>query len=246
MRNLKITIEYDGTNYAGWQIQKRHKKKTIQQTIEQALAKILQENVKLVGSGRTDAGTHALGQVANFKTNSKLKLNNISRGLNSILPVDIRIKSICNAPLDFHARFSARSKHYRYTIVNQPFLSPQLRHFSYLVKCPLDIEKIKRAAVYLLGRHNLRSFQAVDKVNRDAVRTIQSLKVSRKGKAIQFDIAADGFLYKMVRNIVGTLIEVGRGKIKPEDIPRILAAKSRVDAGPCAPAKGLCLIRVKY
>lgn len=264
MRNLKLTIEYDGTNYSGWQIQNREQrtesslpwraqpasqgrqKKTIQETIEKALAKILQEKVGVIGSGRTDAGAHAHGQVANFKTKSKLDCTNIQAGLNSILPCDIRIKHIEEVPLDFHARFSAQSKLYRYTIVNQTFLPPHSRHFSYLVKYPLDEKKIAQAARYLLGRHNLRSFQAKDKKERSALRTIKRLNIRRQGNNIYLEIEADGFLYRMVRNIVGTLIEIGRGKLKPKEIKGILKAKNRIYAGPCAPAKGLCLMAVKY
>lgn len=264
MRNLKLTIEYDGTNYSGWQIQNslpwqlqqagqgrqntedRTQKKTIQETIEKALAKILQEKVRVTGSGRTDAGAHAQGQVANFKTKSGLAGKNIQDALNSILPGDIRIKHVEEVSLDFHARFFAQSKLYRYTIVNQTYLPPHLRHFSYLVKSPLDEKKISRAARYLLGRHNLRSFQAKDKKERFAIRTIKRLDVRKQGSSIYLDIEADGFLYRMARNIVGTLIEVGKGRVKPEKIKEILKAKDRIYAGPCAPAKGLCLMAVLY
>ncbi|NQS99499.1 MAG: tRNA pseudouridine(38-40) synthase TruA [Candidatus Omnitrophica bacterium] len=244
MRNIKVTVEYDGTNYAGWQVQ--NNQLTIQAAIEKALARILQQKVRVIGSGRTDSGVHALGQVANFKTKSRLKCENIQRALNRALPADIRIKDILDAQEVFHARFSAKSKLYRYTIVNHSFHPPHLRYYSYLVKYPLKLGKIRSAAQHLVGRHDLRSFQAVDKRLRPSVRTIKRLDVRRKENLIYLDIEADGFLYRMVRNIVGTLIEVGRGRLKPQDIKTILRAKNRAYAGPCAPAKGLCLVEVTY
>lgn len=245
MRNIKLSIEYEGTDYAGWQIQ-RNRKKTIQETLEKALTQILQERIRVIASGRTDAGVHAFGQVANFKTKSNLNCKSIHRALNSILPEDIRVKQVEQAHLDFHARFLVQSKLYRYTIMNSSFVSPYLRRHCYLVRHPLDVQKMRRAAAYLLGRHNFRSFQAVDKREREPVRRILRLDIRRKGELIYLDIAADGFLYRMVRNIVGTLIEVGRARLKAQDIKEILKAKNRIYAGPCAPARGLCLMQVKY
>lgn len=248
MRNIKLIIEYDGTNYSGWQVQRRHnsKKKTIQEVLEQALGQILQEKIKVVGSGRTDAGVHARGQAAHFKTGSKLSCAAIQRALNSNLPKDIRIKQVKVVPSDFHARFAAISKTYRYTIVNDTFVSPFLTPYVQLVKQPLDVRKMRRGSRYLLGRHNFRSFQAVDKKETQSVRTVKRLDVRREGNLIILDIEANGFLYKMVRNIAGTLIEVGRGRRKAQDIQGILKAKNRISAGPCAPAKALSLLRVKY
>ena len=246
MRNIKLTIEYEGTNYSGWQIQNRRSIKSIQETIEKALHKILQEKIRVIAQGRTDAGVHALGQVANFKTKSKLGCQNIQKALNSILLEDIRIKQVREANPDFHARFSAQSKLYRYTIVNDSFISPFMLRTSELVKYPLDVKKMRQARKYLLGRHNFRSFQATDKRERHSVRTIKRLGIHRNKRFIYIDIEANGFLYRMVRNIVGTLIEIGRGRLKPQDIKGILRAKNRVYAGPCAPAKGLCLMDVIY
>jgi len=251
MRNIKLTIEYDGTNYCGWQIQNKKLKqkkenRTIQQILENFLSKILQEKIKLVGSGRTDSGVHALGQVANFKTKSKLNLQNIHNGLNSILPLDIRIREAEVIRMSFHARFSAKRKLYRYTIVNNSFISPFERRYAYLVKFPLNLRKMRKAARLLLGKHDFRSFQAVEKDKRHSVRKIFRLDIRKKDDLIYLDIEADGFLYKMVRNIVGTLIEVGRAKIKPEDIKTILKSKDRSCAGPCASAKGLNLLEVTY
>jgi tRNA pseudouridine38-40 synthase len=247
MRNIRLIIEYEGTNYSGWQVQTRHKqKKTVQEILEKALAQILQEKIKVIGSGRTDAGVHSLGQTANFKTKSKLDCDNIQRALNSILPKDIRIREIEQVRADFHARFSARSKIYRYTIVNHSFASPFLRRWAYLVRHPLNLRRMRSAAKYLLGKHNFRSFQAADKKERNSVRTIKWLDIRRDGDLIHINIEADGFLYRMVRNIAGTLIEVGRGRRSAENIKTILKAKNRIYAGSCAPARGLCLMEVKY
>ena len=263
MRNVKLIIEYEGTSYCGWQIQNRRKvkgkkqNKTIQQTLEKALSQILQEKIRVIASGRTDAGVHAQGQVANFKTKSKLNCENIQKALNSVLPENIRIKQAEDARADFHARFSVQSKLYRYTIVSDSYVSPHLYRYAHLVKYPLDVKKMRQAAPYLLGRHNLRSFQAVDKRERHparpgcsqaggSVRTIKRLGIHNNKNIIYLDIEADGFLYRMVRNIVGTLIEVGRGRLKPQDIERILKVKNRIYAGPCAPARGLTLVEVKY
>lgn len=247
MRNIKLTIEYDGTNYSGWQVQNKQKsKKTIQEVLEKALSQILQERIKVVGSGRTDAGVHARGQAANYRTKSNLGCGNIQKALNSILPFDVRIKQVKDAHPDFHARFAAQSKHYCYTIVNDSFLSPHLYRYAYLVKYPLDVEKMRRASKYLLGKHNFRSFQAVDKRERGAVRKVLRLDIRKRQNLIYVDIQASGFLYRMARNVVGTLIEVGRGRLNPKQIKEILQARSRTCAGPCAPAKGLCLKEVKY
>ena len=246
VRNIKLTIEYDGTNYSGWQVQDGRHKGTIQGVLEHAASRLLQEKVKVVGSGRTDAGVHAAAQVANFKTKSKFSCLNIQKGLNGILPKDMRIKQAEDVCLDFHARFCARSKLYRYTIINHSFASPFLRRYSHLVRFTLDLKKMRQACCCLLGRHNLRSFQAVDKRERSSIRTIKRLNIRKDRHLIYLDIEADGFLYHMVRNIVGTLIEVGRGKLKAQEIKGILGAKNRIYAGPCAPAKGLCLMQVKY
>jgi tRNA pseudouridine38-40 synthase len=248
MRNIKLIIEYDGTNYSGWQVQHRHnlKKKTIQEVLQRALRRVLQEKIKVAASGRTDAGVHARAQVAHFKTRSQLSCTAVQRALNSSLPRDIRIKQVKPVALDFHARFSAISKTYRYMIVNDSFVSVFLVPYAHLVKQPLDERKMRRGSRYLLGKHNFRSFQAVDKKEAQAIRTIKRLDVRRAGNLITLDIEANGFLYKMVRNIAGTLIEVGRGRLKAQDIREILKAKNRISAGPCAPAKGLSLLQVKY
>lgn len=269
MRNIKLTIEYDGTDYAGWQIQnpkskihppstrlrrivrrnfseggQKSKIKTVQETIERVLEKILQEKVRLIGSGRTDAGVHAKAQIANFKTHSDIPLLKLRRALNSLLLEDIVISKVQEVSLDFHARYSARSKVYRYTILNRQYRSAHLKDFVYFYSYPLDVRSMKKEAKIFLGRKDFRSFQASDKKCRTSIRKIKKLNIEKDGDFIHIDIEADGFLYNMVRNVVGTLIEVGSGKSL--DIKKLLSLKDRTLAGPTAVARGLCLMEVKY
>lgn len=245
MRNIKLTIEYDGTNYQGWQRQK-NTHRTLQEIIEKTLKRILQEGVRLIASGRTDTGVHARAQVANFKTSKQIPSKNLKQALNSLLPDDIVITKTQDVDLDFHSRFDAKSKFYRYTILNQKHPCALWRNFSYFLPYKLDFKLMQKEAKSLVGRHNFSSFQAADKKPRDSIRTIEKIKVSKKGKFIYIDIQADGFLYKMVRNIVGTLIEIGRRKRAPRSIQKILASRNRQFAGPTVPGHGLCLLRVKY
>ncbi len=244
MRNIRLEIEYDGTNYCGWQVQR--KTNSVQQTLEKTLRKILQEEIKLIASGRTDAGVHAQAQVANFKTNSSIPLTNLQRALNGLLPDDLVITGIEEARLDFHSRFDAKSKIYRYTILNRAWPCAHLRNRVYFCPYPLNIKLMQDESRILLGRHNFRSFQATGSTEKNPVRTIKKLKITPDSAFIHIDIEADGFLYNMARSIVGTLIEVGRGKIKKGDLKAILLAKNRRLAGPTAPAKGLCLMKVNY
>jgi len=249
MRNLKLEIEYDGTNFCGWQVQSRTKSsglrtKTIQGTIEKTLRKILQEKIRLIGSGRTDAGVHARAQVANFKTNSDIGLNKLRRALNGLLPDEIAVGKIEEVPLDFHSRFDAQSKVYRYTILNRSFPAVMLRNTVYFYHSALDVGLMQKQARALLGSHNFKSFRACDNRERGAVKTIKRIKITRDRDLIYMDIEADGFLRNMARNIVGTLIEIGRGK--PMNMKQIMSLKDRRRAGPTAPAKGLCLMKVNY
>lgn len=251
MRNIRLTIEYDGTNYSGWQIQQRRPKeigteKTIQGIIERVLDGILQEEVRLIGAGRTDAGVHALGQIANFKTKSKMPMVVIQRALNALLPKDIVIVYIEEAKPDFNARYDVRSKIYRYQILNRDYNSVFDRLYQYHVPYKLDVRLMRQEARILVGRHNFKSFQAADKRERMPVRNLRRISIRSDGPVISIDIEADGFLYNMARNIVGTLIEIGRGKFPPGSMRRVLRAKDRTLAGPTAPAKGLCLLRVRY
>ena len=278
MRNIKLTIEYNGTNYCGWQIQKSHKViprlsstslatsrwglaksslgfardrqshklKSIQETIEKCLQKILQRRIKLIASGRTDAGVHAQAQVANLKTDSPISLEKLQKALNAILPDDIVITKTEEASRDFHSRFDAKSKAYRYTILNRTYRSALLKDRVYFYPFPLNVKLMQKEAMVLLGRHNFKAFQASDKKERNSIRTIKNLKITKGKDLIYIEIEADGFLYNMVRNIVGTLIEIGRGRFPEGSLRRIMISQNRRLAGPTVPAKGLCLLEVKY
>lgn len=251
MKNIKLTIEYDGTNYKGWQIQQKRPEeigteKTIQGVIERVLGGILQDEIRLIGSGRTDAGVHALGQVANFKTKSKMPMAVMQRALNALLPKDIVIIDIEEAKPDFNSRFDARSKTYRYQILNRDYSSAFDRLYQYYVPYKLDVRLMQREARALVGRRDFKSFQASDKKERMSIRNMRRASVRKDGPLINIDLEANGFLYNMVRNIVGTLIEIGRGKFPPGSMKKILRAKDRTLAGPTAPAKGLSLVRVRY
>ena len=244
MRNIKLTIRYDGTNYSGWQSQKNGR--AIQDVIQDAIGKITGEYSHLTGSGRTDAGVHALAQVANFKTRSKIPLKNLRMALNSALPKDIVIYRAEEALSKFDAQRSAKSKLYRYVIMNNNFVDPFLRR--YVTKCfyQLDIERMRQAAKYLIGRHDFRSFQAADGIERNSVRTIRNITIEKELDLIYIDIEANGFLYNMVRNISGTLVEAGRGKFSVKSVKEILLKKDRRCSGPTMPAKGLRLVQVNY
>ncbi len=264
MRNVKITVEYVGTNYKGWQRQK-NTSKTVQEAIESVLRRILQERIRLIASGRTDVGVHGLGQVANFKTKSRLPLTNLKQALNSLLPNDIVIIRAEEAQPDFHSQFDVKTKIYRYIIQNQKQPSALWRSFVYFVPYKLNLKAMQRAAKFLVGERDFRSFQASDTKLRSSIRKIKRIKIykkdyfiphlspfprkstAKKGAGfIYFDIEADGFLYKMARNIIGTLIEIGKGKQTPASIKKTLALRNRKFAGPTAPGCGLYLLRVKY
>ncbi|MFA5411427.1 MAG: tRNA pseudouridine(38-40) synthase TruA [Candidatus Omnitrophota bacterium] len=249
MRNLRLEIEYDGKNYCGWQSQRRLKrKKSVQETLERTLRKILQEKIHLAASGRTDAGVCALGQVANFKTESNIALKKLERALNGLLPGDISISGIEEAPLDFHSCFDAKSKIYRYSILNRKFPSALLRNKVYFYPFPLDVKLMREEAKFLLGRHDFKAFCASGSSVKDTIRSIKEINIRRVSPAglIILEIEADGFLYNMVRNIVGTLLETGRGRFPQGSLKKILLSRKRTLAGPTVPAQGLCLVKVKY
>jgi len=243
-KNIKLTIEYDGTDYAGWQIQDNAI--TIQQVIQEALEKLTGDQVKLVGSGRTDSGVHALGQVANFFTRSTIPSDRFDHALNSILPSDIRVLSSQQVPLDFHARYSAKEKTYRYQMLVNTHGSAIVNRFYYHVRPPLDIEAMKRACKAFIGTHDFAAMQATGSAVKSTIRTIYEADLKEDKDRLYFLVRGNGFLYNMVRIMVGTLIEVGRGKIKDTDIPDILRSGKRERAGFTAPAKGLFLDRVYY
>jgi tRNA pseudouridine38-40 synthase len=253
MRNFKLEIEYDGTHYYGWQVQNGRKAKesyrssrTIQQILEDVLRKVLQENIKLTVAGRTDSGVHALAQVANFKSSTCIPLERLRWAFNCLLPQDIKVTRIKKVALDFNSRFCAKSKLYRYTVLNRKYSSALLANRVYFFHHHLDLGLMRREAKELLGRHNFTSFQATEERQRNPVRTIQSIKISKDKDLLYIDIQADSFLYNMVRSIAGTLLEIGRGRFPDGSMQKILQGRNRRLAGPTLPAKGLCLMRVKY
>ena len=244
MRNIKIIIEYDGTNYSGWERQPNGV--TIQETIENAIKKVTDEETRVQGSGRTDAGVHARGQVANFRTASTIPAGKLLLAINAHLPNDIVVKKIEEVPENFHAQFNAKSKTYRYTVLNSRTGAALDRRQVYVFKAPLDERRMAEAAQCLIGEHDFRSFTTEARTKTNTVRTITDLRIERHGERITFTIEASGFLYNMVRAIVGTLLDIGRGKLEVSHMRAILDARDRAKAGPTAPAKGLCLLQVKY
>jgi tRNA pseudouridine38-40 synthase len=245
-RNIRLLVEYDGTFYHGFQVQDDPSLPTIQGELEAAIATICGETIRITGSGRTDAGAHALGQVVNFHTYSFVPIERFSVALNSVLPKDIRVKQAESVPFSFHARFDAIAKTYVYIVDNRPHASVFLRNYVYHVPQALDVAAIKEAAALLVGTRDYASFQTSGSSARTSIRTVYYLGVEAEGGIIKFIIRANGFLYNMVRNIVGTLLEVGKGKLMVEEIVAILAARDRSEAGPTAPAKGLYLVGVDY
>lgn len=244
MRTIKLTLEYDGTNYCGWQVQ-ASRKKSIQGVLQETLKRILNEDILLKGSGRTDAGVHARGQVAHFATASHLPVRNIQKALNALLPESIVVTGGCEVSPDFHSRFQARSKLYRYIVLNRSYPCALNRHAVYHYPYPLNVKEMARAAACLIGTHDFRSFQASGG-RRETVRTISKISIAKRGAFIYIDVEADGFLYHMVRIIAGTLLEIGRAYYAAEYMRTILRRRDRRYAGPTAPAQGLCLMRVKY
>ncbi|MBN2831026.1 MAG: tRNA pseudouridine(38-40) synthase TruA [Candidatus Omnitrophica bacterium] len=246
LKNIRLVIEYNGARYCGWQVQPNLKKKSIQAVIEKVLCKLLREKVKLIASGRTDAGVHALAQVANFYTASKITLGKLKLGLNSLLPYDIKISEVREVAADFHSRFSSKSKFYRYTILNRGHSSPLMQGKVFFYPHPLSLKDMRRESHSLLGRHNFSSFQASLGKDKNPVKTIKRISITEENDFIHIDIEGDGFLYNMIRNIVGTLIRIGRAKLPKGRLKSILLAKDRKQAAETVPACGLCLLKVKY
>jgi len=239
-----MTLAYVGTPFAGWQIQPG--RPTVQGAIEAALSRMLDEPARLAGAGRTDAGVHALGQVASLTTGRAIPLDGLRRGLNARLPETIRVMAAEEAPAGFHARSDARSKDYRYRLSRAEVVLPFAAPFVTPVHGRLDVGAMREAARRFEGRHDFTSFCPVDCEIEDRRRTMQSSGIEEAGDEIVYEVRGEGFLRHMVRTIAGTLIEVGRGRIRPEEIEAILAARDRRRAGPCAPARGLVLVRVLY
>jgi len=247
MRNFKIIFEYDGTDFCGWQTQKQGER-TVQGEFEAVLSKIFKHPIKVIASGRTDSGVHARGQVISFKVETRMKPDEIKRALNGLLPADIAVHEASEVSADFHAQYSVKEKTYRYTILNRKVRSAFLRGHTLFYPYPLNVTLMRKAAKYIIGRHDFKSFQAHDplRAERQTVRTIKKLVIKKEGDLITIDVTADGFLYKMVRNIVGTLLAIGSGQLPLEEMPKILKSKNRKTAPDTAPAHGLCLIQVKY
>lgn len=244
MKRVKLTIAYDGTNYCGWQVQSNGI--TIEEVINLKLEKVLGEKIAVIGASRTDSGVHALGNIAVFDTNTKIPAEKMSFVLNQVLPNDIKIQKSEEVSPDFHPRFCSSKKTYEYKILNTRFDIPMMRLYTHFIYMPLDVEKMQEAAAYIVGEHDFASFCSSGSGVTDTVRTVCSLDVDKKDSIISIRVSGNGFLYNMVRIIVGTLIQIGLGIRSPEQVKEILAAKDRYAAGPKAPARGLTLIGIEY
>lgn len=245
MRNIKLSIQYDGTRYDGWQKQ-GNTEKTIQGKIEAVLSQILNENIEINGSGRTDSGVHAYNQTANFHTKGSIGLEELIKKANTNLPNDIVIISAESVKTDFHARLNAKGKKYLYRIWNSNFNNPFLDRYCIHVIENLDINAMKAASEHLIGEHDFTSFTTLKGKKKSKVRTIYSIDFNTDKELIEIMFHGNGFLYNMVRIICGTLIDAGLGKISPDEVNQILNKKDRRFAGYTAPAKGLFLYEVEY
>jgi tRNA pseudouridine38-40 synthase len=243
-KTFRLTIEYDGTNFHGWQRQTRDR--SVQQTIEDALATMTREPITLIGSGRTDAGVHALAQVASFRTGSRLDADAFLNGLNSLLPDDVVIRSCERVPDGFHARFDVTRKRYRYHILNQPIAPAVGRQYVWHIRTPLDVAGMREAIRCLVGTHDFKAFEGAGSPRAHTVRTIHAATISDTAGNLIIEIEANGFLRFMVRNIVGTLVAVGMGKLRAADVTVILQAQDRSRAAATAPPQGLFLMAVNY
>ena len=244
MKNIRLTIEYDGKDFNGWQ--KQPNKLNIQGEIERAIEEITGEKVDLIASGRTDAGVHALAQMANFKTNSNLPVEKYPIALNTKLKKSIRIQKAEEVEEDFHSRYHCKQKTYRYVINNSEQGSSIYRNLEYFVPNKLNLEKMQEAVKYFEGEHDFKAFKASGTSSKSSVRTIYKTKVEKQGDRIIIELTGNGFLYNMVRIIAGTLVEVGLGKIEPNEIPEIIEKGERARAGKTLPPQGLYLVKVEY
>jgi tRNA pseudouridine38-40 synthase len=245
VRNLRVTLAYDGTEFLGWQVQSRGR--TVQGELEAALARLTGAHARVHGAGRTDVGVHALAQVASFATASPIPCTKLRLGLDALTGADVAILEVVEAPAGFHARHSARGKTYRYQILNAPLPSPFLRRWAWHVRAPLDRTAMRAAAAQLVGTHDVSSFRAAGCDARTPVRELRRVDVIDQADGVlQVEIEASAFLRGMARIIVGTLVEIGRGRADAGSIPGVLAARDRSAAGPTAPAHGLFLVEVRY
>lgn len=244
MKRVMLVVAYDGTNYHGWQLQPNEV--TIESVLNKHLSELLGEEIVVIGASRTDAGVHSCGNVAVFDTNTRIPAEKISYALNQRLPEDIVVQCSKEVPSDFHPRHCNSRKTYEYRILNREFPMPMHRFDTYFCYRNLDVARMQKAASYLVGEHDFKSFCATAAVVETTVRTIYTLDVTKQDEMITIRVTGNGFLYNMVRIIAGTLIQVGIGAIEPEDIEEILQAKERNAAGPTAPACGLTMIGIEY
>lgn len=247
MKKIKLTIAYDGTGYGGWQVQPNAV--SIQELIEKALSTLLREPISLIGAGRTDAGVHAQGQTAHFTTSSDLDYKRLLLSSNALLPPDIRILAAEEKAADFHARYDATGKIYHYRLHLAPSADPFKRLYSYHIPYPLDLAAMRQAAAHFIGTHDFTSFaNEADRgsAGKNPVRSLYRLDMVLEEEGVRLEFEGEGFLYKMVRNIVGALLDVARGKLAAEEIPAIFASRDRKRAPMAAPAHGLSLVQVIY
>lgn len=245
MRNIRMLLQYEGTRYQGWQRQSSTDN-TIQGKLETLLSRMCGETVELSGSGRTDAGVHALGQVANFHTECDLSTEEMLAYINRYLPEDIAVTELCEAAPRFHSRLNARGKHYEYHIVNSEIPDVFWRRYALQVPEKLDVDAMRQAADFLLGEHDFKSFTSAKKSRKSTVRRIDEIRIDEEGSLLRFSFEGNGFLHHMIRILMGTLLEVGMGKRTPESVADVLAARDREQAGPLLPAKGLILVEVYF
>ena len=244
MKRIMLKVAYDGTNYHGWQIQSNGE--TIEGVLNRCLSELFQEKIEVIGASRTDSGVHARENIAVFDTVSQIPPKKVANALNARLPEDIRIQDSEEVSTDFHPRKCSSRKVYEYRIYNATFSMPTERLYSYFTYVPLDVERMQEAAAYFIGTHDFKSFCSVDTQAESTVRQVDGLEVRKDGNLITIRVSGRGFLYNMVRIMAGTLMEVGRGRLEPADIARILEAKDRSAAGPTAPACGLTLIKYEF
>lgn len=244
MKRIMLTVAYDGTNYNGWQVQPNGV--TIEGELNQALCALMQEDIAVIGASRTDAGVHALCNIAVFDTESRIAPEKIAPALNARLPEDIRIQASVQVADDFHPRHCDTKKTYEYRIYMGKYENPIGRQYAHFVYVPLDVKKMQQAAAYLVGEHDFKSFCVAKAQVLTTVRTIYDIKVQREGNYLTIRICGSGFLFNMVRIIAGTLLEVGRGQIEPDQMKEILDARDRQAAGPTAPARGLTLVEFEF
>lgn len=245
MRNIRLLLQYEGTRYQGWQRQ-ISSDNTIQGKLENLLSKMCNEDIEIQASGRTDAGVHAMGQVANFHTNSQMSVEEMQEYINEYLPEDIVVREVREAAPRFHSRLNAIGKKYCYRIINSKIPDAFWRRYAVQIPNELSIGQMQKAAQFLLGEHDYKSFTSNKKGKKSTVRRIDNIDITKEGDMLTFTFVGNGFLHHMVRILMGTLVEVGKGEKNPEDIPEILEAQNREMAGMLMPSKGLMLMEVYY